>query len=135
MDHRVFVSTIVDRVGPIGGSPVAESYRSAGLLGVVIVMIAIGVLVGWLDARPPGSGPAYLVGPLSYVLFIWIRNDFTPVFVQTCFSLCIVVIALKVNQLILRPDRQGPLARPPAARERKGTCRAEPAQDRVFGGP
>jgi hypothetical protein len=51
-DDRLFNVEIAHRVGPIGGSPVGEGYYNFGTLGVVLMLGAIGLFVGWLNQRP-----------------------------------------------------------------------------------
>jgi hypothetical protein len=51
-DDRLFNVEIAHRVGPIGGSPVGEGYYNFGILGVLLMMGAIGLFVGWLNQRP-----------------------------------------------------------------------------------
>jgi hypothetical protein len=90
VDHRVFSTTVLQRVGAIGGSPVAESYRAAGVAGIVVVMVLMGILVGWLDLRPMGSLADAGAGLVGYVLLVWVRNDFTPVPLE--LLACVAVI-------------------------------------------
>ena len=51
-DDRLFNIEVAHRVGPIGGSPVGEGYYNFGTLGVIVLLGAIGLFVGWLNQRP-----------------------------------------------------------------------------------
>ncbi|MGW0436811.1 O-antigen polysaccharide polymerase Wzy [Micromonospora sp. NPDC003197] len=90
-DARVFSTTIADRVGAIGGSPAAEAYRAAGLIGIIVVLALLGMLVAWLDTRPAGSIGDHAIGMLGYILLVWVRNDFSPVVVS--LAACILALA------------------------------------------
>jgi hypothetical protein len=104
-DVRVFSSTILERLGPFGGSPVAESYRAAGVLGICLVLGVIGLCVAGLDLRPDGSLFELLIGPLGYVLLLWVRNDFTPVLTDGAF--CFALAAVALLSCRLGPRRRG----------------------------
>jgi len=79
VDPRNFSGVVADRVGPIGGSPVAEAFRAHGMVGVVVVMLLIGLALVAVDRLPGGSLSDAVVGGVIYVLLLWLRNDFTPV--------------------------------------------------------
>ncbi|PTA46274.1 O-antigen polysaccharide polymerase Wzy [Micromonospora sp. RP3T] len=115
-DPRVFMTTIMDRLGPLGGSPVAESYRAAGILGVLVVMALIGVVAGLLDSRPDSSRAGFVTGMFAYTLLVWSRNDFSPVLVQTVGCLVAVGVGLLLD---FRAGRVGdrPAAAPGAGDE------------------
>jgi oligosaccharide repeat unit polymerase len=90
-DPSVFSTMIVQRVGFIGGSPAAEAYRSGGVVALVIVMLLIGFVVASLDSLPNKKLTNSLVGMLSTILLIWVRNDFTPVFTETFEALFVLI--------------------------------------------
>lgn len=78
-DPRTFSATIYERVGPIGGSPVAEAFRADGLVGIFVVFVILGGLLALLDRRRRAALSAATTGGILYVLLLWVRNDFTPV--------------------------------------------------------
>jgi len=78
-DPAVFGTWILQRVGPIGGSPAAEAYRVGGTIAVICVMFAIGFLIASLDSLRPSLIGNAMIGMLTFVLLLWVRNDFTPV--------------------------------------------------------
>ncbi|RAN99928.1 O-antigen polysaccharide polymerase Wzy [Micromonospora noduli] len=80
-------------LGAIGGSPTAEAYRAAGVVGVVVVMALIGAAVAFLDSRQSWSMWEYSVGMIGYVLLVWTRNNFTPVVAQVLLCLSIICAA------------------------------------------
>ena len=134
VDPRVFSSTVMDRLGPLGGSPIAESYRSAGILGVVVVMALIGIVVGWLDSRRDSAWLGFVPGMVAYILFRWIRNDFTPVPLQICCCLLIIVVGMFIDALTARPrlsvKRAGHVIYTATARRRQSNRRRSPAGSR-----
>ncbi|WP_229399584.1 O-antigen polysaccharide polymerase Wzy [Micromonospora okii] len=94
LDERNLSTVFLSRtgIGAIGGSPTAEAYRAAGVLGIVVVFMLIGALVAYLDSRPSGTLSEYAVALVGYVLLVWSRNNFTPVVAQ--LALCLGVLAL-----------------------------------------
>ncbi|MEV4756633.1 O-antigen polysaccharide polymerase Wzy [Micromonospora sp. NPDC049559] len=105
MDERSLSTAVMARpnVGAIGGSPTAEAYRAAGLVGVVVVLALLGAVVAHLDARASGSIWEYAVPMVGYVLMVWARNDFTPVVFQTGLGLSIIVAARLLAVLAQAP--------------------------------
>ncbi|MDR7085925.1 hypothetical protein J2X11_000764 [Aeromicrobium panaciterrae] len=78
-DFRLFNVEILQRAGPIGGSPVAEGLRNGGPLFVLCFMAAIGLVIGILDRLPDTTlGSAIIVMTLT-PLMASVRNDFAPV--------------------------------------------------------
>lgn len=76
-DPRAFLSVVAHRAGQIGGSSIAEGYYFAGTLGVVVALCVLGLVAAWLDRLP--STPMFdgLVGMVSVILFLSLRNDQT----------------------------------------------------------
>ena len=115
-DPRVFAATVQNHIGQIGGSPAAESFRSAGLLGIVVVLGLIGLLVGWLDTRPVDSISGSAVAMIAYPLLVWVRNDFTPVVFDIVVCLLIICAAKLLDAVLSAQRRRPPLAVPPRPR-------------------
>ncbi|WP_160148892.1 O-antigen polysaccharide polymerase Wzy [Amycolatopsis alkalitolerans] len=86
-DPRLFNVEIADRAGPIGGSPVAEGYHNGGLLGVVLLLTAIGLVLGLLERRPRTPLGDAFAGIMLLPLLIQTRNSFAPVPVQVGIGL------------------------------------------------
>ncbi|MET7668605.1 O-antigen polysaccharide polymerase Wzy [Micromonospora luteifusca] len=91
-------------LGAIGGSPTAEAYRAAGVLGVVVVMALLGAAIAFLDSQRSWSLWEYSVGMVGYVLLVWTRNNFTPVVAQIGLCIAIAIVANLFDRL-----RAGPL--------------------------
>lgn len=109
-DDRLFNVEIVDRVGPIGGSPVAEGYHNAGLLGVLLLLGAIGCAIGWLERRPATPLGHATVGVLLLPLLVQIRNSFAPVPAQFAVGLLLLLVVYEVARWTegRRAPRVGP---------------------------
>lgn len=87
-DDRLFNVEIANRVGHIGGSPVAEAYHNFGTLGVVLFMAALGALLARLEWRTDA-----VLGVVLLPLLIQVRNSFAPVPVQIGFGLLLVLLS------------------------------------------
>jgi hypothetical protein len=86
-DDRLFNIEIANRLGQIGGSPVAEAYHNFGTLGVVLFMAALGALLARLERRSDA-----VLGVVLLPLLIQVRNSFAPVPVQIGIGLLLVAL-------------------------------------------
>jgi hypothetical protein len=89
-DDRLFNAEIAQRVGPIGGSPIAEGYHNFGIAGVILLMAAIGLVVGRVDRIPRTPCGNALAGAMLLPLFVEVRNSFAPVPVQLALGLLLL---------------------------------------------
>lgn len=101
-DDRLFNVEILRRVGPIGGSPVAEAYHNFGTVGVVLLLAALGVMVGRIERGPNTALGAARVA-LLVPLLLQIRNSFAPVPAQLALVFVLLGIVLIWSS---RPERQ-----------------------------
>lgn len=104
-DPAALSTAVLSRIGPIGGSTIAEAYRSDGVVAVVVVMALIGVLCRVLDRLPTSAVLDSLVGGTAFVLFLWIRNDVIPVPFQ---MLVVLLVVWLVSLVPGASDRQSP---------------------------
>lgn len=113
LDDRNLSTAFLTRpdLGPIGGSPTAEAYRAAGVVGVVVVLALIGAFIAYLDGRRSGSIWEYAVGMIGYVLLVWSRNNFTPVVAQAGLCLAIILVARWIGAQRLNPADDTQLVR------------------------
>lgn len=104
-DFRLFHVEIASRVGPIGGSPVAEGLRNGGVVFAILLLVGIGLIVGSIDKLPSNPQSFALAAVALIPLLIQVRNGFSSVPVQWIIGLTIL--------LVLRywPDRRA-AARP-----------------------
>jgi hypothetical protein len=93
VDNRMFNVEIFTRVGPIGGSPVAEGYHNAGFLGVVLVLGLIGFVLSRLERLPSTPLGDAAVGVVLLPLLTGVRNSFAPIPVQVALGVLLVVMA------------------------------------------
>jgi hypothetical protein len=89
-DDRLFNVEIAQRVGAIGGSPIAEGYHNFGAAGVVLVLAAIGLTVGFAERAPRTPLGNALVGIVLLPLLVQVRNSFGPVPVQLALGLLLL---------------------------------------------
>jgi len=89
-DDRLFNIEVAHRVGPIGGSPVGEGYYNFGLLGVLLMMGAIGLFVGWLNQRPLRTLDARVA--LLVPMMGNVRNSFAQVPAQLVVIAVLLVV-------------------------------------------
>ena len=87
-DDRLFNVEIANRVGQIGGSPVAEAFYNFGTLGVVLFMAVLGAVLVRLERRPDA-----VLGVVLLPLLIQVRNSFAPVPVQIGVGLLLVALS------------------------------------------
>ncbi|RWR25656.1 O-antigen polysaccharide polymerase Wzy [Agrococcus lahaulensis] len=89
-DFRLFNVEVFARVGPIGGSPIAEGHRNLAVLGVVMVMVVLATILARLDALPDTRLGATLAAVVFLPLITTVRNSFAPTLVQILIGLAIV---------------------------------------------
>lgn len=117
-DERLMNVLVMERVGAIGFSPVAEAHYNFGPSGVLCVMFLIGIVLGMLDTWP--ATPLYLclTGVVLVPLLINVRNSFTPVpahiFVSTVATLLLFFV-IGPEQSRNRPAPRAEPSRPPVA--------------------
>lgn len=88
----LFNVEIMERVGPIGGSPIAEALRNWGVVGPFVVMLVVGLVIGRLDRLSHSTSSAMVMVVVLLPFFIAIRNSFAPI----VFQLVIGAVALLV---------------------------------------
>jgi hypothetical protein len=92
-DERLFNVKINNLVGAIGGSPVAEGYDAAGVLGVVAVLAAVGVALAWASRGPFETARRLAVFPVVVLpLTIAVRNSFAPVIPQVVLGIVVILL-------------------------------------------
>lgn len=92
-DLRLFNIEIFTRVGPIGGSPIAEGYRNFGAFGVVLVLFLLGYLLTRIDLLPGNPAGAALAAVVVLPIVTAVRNSFAPVLPQIAIGLVLVILA------------------------------------------
>jgi hypothetical protein len=114
-DPRIMNILVIDRVGPIGFSPVAEAYRNFGALGVVLVLGLLGVCLAVIDTlRSPRV--AVLTLAVVYVPILTnVRNSFVSVPAHCAAALVIVLILFGIRHVLAsvvgRPYASSPYVR------------------------
>ncbi|WP_424936880.1 MULTISPECIES: O-antigen polysaccharide polymerase Wzy [Bacteria] len=92
-DLRLFNVEIFTRVGPIGGSPIAEGYRNLGLLGVILVMLILGWVMSRVDRLPATAAGAAIAAAVVLPLLTAVRNSFAPILPQLMIGALVLIVA------------------------------------------
>lgn len=111
-DQRLFNVEILDRKGPIGGSPIAEAIRNGGIPFVVAMMAAIGVLL-WCAARGGGVRGSLWGVVILLPLLIGTRNSFAPIPVQWLIGTLLVLLTTTTLRRgpVIENDQRRPAGR------------------------
>jgi hypothetical protein len=99
-DLRLMNVLVLDRIGPIGFSPVAEAYRNFGPLGVVAVIFLLGVIVGAIDTVADSRTAILLIAAVYVPLLINVRNSFVSVPAQCALGLTLAAIIWLVRHVV-----------------------------------
>jgi len=99
-DTRLMNVLVMERVGAIGFSPIAEAFRNFGEGGVVLVLLIIGAIVGTLSRLPSRPVVNAVSGVILVGLMINVRNAFTQVPFHIVFGFCCVVAAVLLARLM-----------------------------------
>jgi hypothetical protein len=91
-DNRLFNQEIATRVGPIGGSPVAEGYHNFGVMGVVGLMFLFGIVIATFERRASTVLLDAALGVVLIPIFVEIRNSSTHLIPHIAIGLVIVRI-------------------------------------------
>ncbi len=139
-DERLFNVLMLDREGPIGGSPIAEAYYNFGARGVVGFLLLTGLVVAWMDhgrsVRRTDTACLVLLVPL----ITEVRNAFAAVPVQAMLGLGVLGLIRLAETAAARtartdparplrpaPPRPRPASRPARAGRESVPVRSEPA--------
>ncbi|MCM3925783.1 O-antigen polysaccharide polymerase Wzy family protein, partial [Frankia sp. AiPs1] len=110
-DERLFNVLMLDREGPIGGSPIAEAYYNFGARGVVGFLLLTGLVVAWMDHGRSARGTDTASIVLLVPLITEVRNAFAAVPVQVLLGLGVLGLIRAAEIMVARTPRVAP-ARP-----------------------
>ena len=99
-DLRLMNVLVLDRIGAIGFSPVAEAYRNFGPMGVVIVLGLLGMALGAIDTIRDRRRAVLAIATLYPPLLINIRNSFVSVPAQCAAGILVVLAAAAVRHVV-----------------------------------
>jgi hypothetical protein len=114
-DMRIMNVLVMDRIGAIGFSPVAEAYRNFGAFGVVCVLALLGAGLAGMDRIADRRLAVLAIATLYVPLLINVRNSFVSVPMQ-CLLGILFVAALGVIRHVSTSIICRPYARPPYIR-------------------
>ena len=89
---------IADRVGPIGGSMIAEAEHNFGLLGVVIIMGLVGAAAAGGTSRRRSAWAQVVMGIIGLLALMHVRNSFAPLFVWGSAALMLAFCGLVLSR-------------------------------------
>jgi hypothetical protein len=116
-DYRLMNVEISRRLGPVGGSVIAEAHHNSGLPGVVAVMTVVGGLAGVLFRHPRSPIRIALSGVVAVLLMMHIRNSFAPLPIWGALGCLSIVAGLVVGKAHLSSGAKPP--RPMRKRSRR----------------
>lgn len=99
-----FNAYVRSRAGEIGGTPIAEALRAFDYPGMLWVMAAIALALAILDALPVTKIANAAVALYSYPLFLWVRNDFTPVTFQVTAATVLLLLVVLLSRRTESPE-------------------------------
>jgi hypothetical protein len=92
-DLRSSETLVLDRVGPIGFSSIAEALRNSAAPGAMLILAGQGALLTWLERRSTSAREMLLLLVVLSALLLHARNSFTPVPFQLLVGGGIVLLA------------------------------------------
>jgi O-antigen polysaccharide polymerase Wzy len=98
-DLRLMNVLVLDRIGAIGFSPVAEAYRNFGPAGVVFVLALLGAAMAGIDTIRDRQKAVLAIATVYPPLLINIRNSFVSVPAQCVASILVVLAAAAVRHI------------------------------------
>lgn len=98
-DFRLMNVEIASRVGPIGGSIMAEAHHNFGEFGILIVLGLAGLVAAHLSLLPPRPVPLALLGVTASLLLMHVRNSFAPIFAWGTGGIVLILLALALTWL------------------------------------
>jgi len=99
-DLRLMNVLVLDRIGPIGFSPVAEAYRNFGPIGVVVVMALLGLIIGGVDTVSDPRTAIMLIAAVYVPLLINVRNSFVSVPAQCALGAVLAALFAIVRHIV-----------------------------------
>ncbi|HEX7138560.1 MAG TPA: O-antigen polysaccharide polymerase Wzy, partial [Vicinamibacterales bacterium] len=99
-DLRLMNVLVLDRIGAIGFSPVAEAYRNFGPIGVVVVIGLLGVIIGGIDTVADSRTAILLIAAVYVPLLINVRNSFVSVPAQCALGVVLAALIGVVRHIV-----------------------------------
>jgi hypothetical protein len=100
-DMRIMNVLVMDRVGAIGFSPVAEAYRNLGGIGVVIVLALLGAGLAALDTLRDSRLAVLAIATVYIPVLTNVRNSFVSVPAHCAAGILIVLILAAMRHVAL----------------------------------
>ena len=100
-DMRIMNVLVMDRIGAIGFSPVAEAYRNLGGIGVVIVLALLGAGLAALDTLRDSRLAVLAIATVYIPVLTNVRNSFVSVPAHCAAGILIVLILAAMRHVAL----------------------------------
>lgn len=98
-DFRLMNAEIAHRVGPIGGSIIAEGHHNFGIPGILLALALAGFLASRLSIVPPRPVPLAFLGVAASLLLMHVRNSFAPIFAWGTGGVALILVAIGLSWL------------------------------------
>jgi hypothetical protein len=98
-DFRLMNAEIAHRVGPIGGSIIAEGHHNFGVAGILLALALAGFLASRLCIVPPRPVPLAFLGVAAALLLMHVRNSFAPIFAWGTGGVALILLAIGLSWL------------------------------------
>jgi hypothetical protein len=108
-DPDILNSVVLQRVGPIGFSQIAEGYDNWGTAGVIGFLLLIGLGLAWIDCSPSRTSSLLIRNSVFVPLLLEVRNTFTPVPAQILLGLVTAFVVLAVAHTQANPPGENGL--------------------------
>jgi hypothetical protein len=99
-DLRLMNVLVLDRIGAIGFSPVAEAYRNFGPIGVVLAMALLGMGLAAIDTIRDRQVAVLAIATLYPPLLINVRNSFVSVPAQCIVGVLLVALVAIARHVV-----------------------------------
>lgn len=106
VDYGLMNVEIAQRVGPAGGSVIAEADHNFGVPGVIGVLALLGAVAAGVDRPRPSVWGSTAVGLFGLLALMHVRNSFAPLFAWGAAGLVAVAAAVVLSRLYRDPDRR-----------------------------
>lgn len=99
-DFRLFNVEVHNRIGEIGGSPIAEGFHNGGLVGVILLMAALGLVIGASESMRRGQFQTAVLAVVFLPIFLTTRNAMSVVLPQMAVGAVLLAVGM-----LPRPQR------------------------------
>jgi O-antigen polysaccharide polymerase Wzy len=107
-DSRVMTNLVMDRVGPIGFSIIAEAYRNFAATGALVILFLVGLFLGQVDSWPTSVTRLCATGVVLTGLLLHVRNSFVPLPAHFVIGFALIALMHFLSRARLDRTRRAP---------------------------